>query len=185
MKQKEYRRTFARVVVLLSILVLVIGSCSTEKNTFLNRAYHSTTARFNGLFNARELMRIGLENYRYNAREDFSQILPVELFPNEEDVVEFYPIVDTAIAKCQKVISLHSMPTASKPSRKKTEHAKYIDQNWLTIGYAYYVRRDFEKALQTFDYVRKFFEDQPSSFTRSEERRVGKECRSRWTQNHE
>jgi len=165
MKQKEYRRTFARVVVLLSILVLVIGSCSTEKNTFLNRAYHSTTARFNGLFNARELMRIGLENYRYNAREDFSQILPVELFPNEEDVVEFYPIVDTAIAKCQKVISLHSMPTASKPSRKKTEHAKYIDQNWLTIGYAYYVRRDFEKALQTFDYVRKFFEDQPSSFT--------------------
>lgn len=165
MKQKEYRRTFARVVVLLSILVLVIGSCSTEKNTFLNRAYHSTTARFNGLFNARELMRIGLENYRYNAREDFSQILPVELFPNEEDVVEFYPIVDTAIAKCQNVISLHSMPTASKPSRKKTEHAKYIDQNWLTIGYAYYVRRDFEKALQTFDYVRKFFEDQPSSFT--------------------
>lgn len=165
MKQKEYRRTFARVVVLLSILVLVIGSCSTEKNTFLNRAYHSTTARFNGLFNARELMRIGLENYRYNAREDFSQILPVELFPNEEDVVEFYPIVDTAIAKCQKVISLHSMPTASKPSRKKTEHAKYIDQNWLTIGYAYYVRRDFEKALQTFDYVLKFFEDQPSSFT--------------------
>src|SRR5690554_113446 len=165
MKQKEYRRTFARVVVLLSILVLVIGSCSTEKNTFLNRAYHSTTARFNGLFNARELMRIGLENYRYNAREDFSQILPVELFPNEEDVVEFYPIVDTAIAKCQKVISLHSMPTASKPSRKKTEHAKYIDQNWLTIGYAYYVRRDFEKALQTFDHVRKFFEDQPSSFT--------------------
>lgn len=165
MKQKEYRRTFGRVVVLLSILVLVIGSCSTEKNTFLNRAYHSTTARFNGLFNARELMRIGLENYRYNAREDFSQILPVELFPNEEDVVEFYPIVDTAIAKCQKVISLHSMPTASKPSRKKTEHAKYIDQNWLTIGYAYYVRRDFEKALQTFDYVRKFFEDQPSSFT--------------------
>lgn len=165
MKQKEYRRTFARVVVLLSILVLVIGSCSTEKNTFLNRTYHSTTARFNGLFNARELMRIGLENYRYNAREDFSQILPVELFPNEEDVVEFYPIVDTAIAKCQKVISLHSMPTASKPSRKKTEHAKYIDQNWLTIGYAYYVRRDFEKALQTFDYVRKFFEDQPSSFT--------------------
>src|SRR5690554_1103448 len=165
MKQKEYRRTFARVVVLLSILVLVIGSCSTEKNTFLNRAYHSTTARFNGLFNARELMRIGLENYRYNAREDFSQILPVELFPNEEDVVEFYPIVDTAIAKCQKVISLHSMPTASKPSRKKTEHAKYIDQNWLMIGYAYYIRRDYDKALNTFDYVRKFFEDKPSTYS--------------------
>ena len=165
MRQKENKRTFVGVIVVLSTLLLVIGSCSTEKNTFINRAYHSTTARFNGLFNARELVRIGLDNYRYNAREDFSQILPIELFPNEEDVVEFYPIVDTAIAKCQNVISLHSMPTASRPSQKKTEHANYIDQNWLMIGYAYYIRRDYDKALNTFDYVRKFFEDKPSTYS--------------------
>src|SRR5690554_3343175 len=124
MRQKENKRTFVGVIVVLSTLLLVIGSCSTEKNTFINRAYHSTTARFNGLFNARELVRVGLDNYRYNAREDFSQILPIELFPNEEDVVEFYPIVDTAIAKCQNVISLHSMPTASRP--RSEEHTSEL-----------------------------------------------------------
>src|SRR5690554_7210147 len=75
---------------------------------------------------------------------------------NEEDVVDFYPVVDTAISKCQTVISKHSMPTASKPSQKKSEHANWIDQNWLMIGYANYIRRDYDKALTTFEYVRNF-----------------------------
>tara|TARA_B100000508_G_scaffold75230_1_gene58653 strand:+ start:124453 stop:127143 length:2691 start_codon:yes stop_codon:yes gene_type:complete len=145
--------------------VIILFACSTEKNTFINRTYHSTTARYNGYFNAKELVRQGLEDYRESYREDFNQILPIELLPNEEDVTEFYPIVDTAISKCQKVISKHSMPTASKPSQKKTEYANWIDQNWLMIGRSNYIRRDYEKALKNFEYVRKFYEGRSSTYT--------------------
>lgn len=147
------------------ILIVVLFACSTEKNTFINRTYHSTTARYNGYFNAKEMIRQGLEDYRSSYREDYNEILPIELLPNEEDVKEFYPIVDTAISKCQTVISKHSMPTASKPSQKKTEHANWIDQNWLMIGKANYMRRDYQKALKNFEYVRKFYEGRSSTYT--------------------
>lgn len=151
-------------VLVFTTLMVVVFSCSTEKNTFINRTYHSTTARYNGYFNAKELIRQGLEDYRSSYREDFNEILPIELLPNEEDVTDFYPIVDTAISKCETVISKHSMPTASKPSQKKTEHANWIDQNWLMIGKANYIRRDYEKALKNFEYVRKFYVDRSSTF---------------------
>nr|WP_299204487.1 hypothetical protein [uncultured Brumimicrobium sp.] len=165
MTKKYNKRTAFGTLVALFALFLVVGACSTEKNTFINRTYHSTTAKYNGYFNAKELIRIGLEEYRYGAREDFNEILPVELYPNEEDVVDFYPVVDTAISKCQTVISKHSMPTASKPSQKKSEHANWIDQNWLMIGYANYIRRDYDKALTTFEYVRKFYLNRPSTYS--------------------
>jgi hypothetical protein len=149
----------------LVMFIALLFACSTEKNTFINRTYHSTTAKYNGYFNAKELVRIGLEDYRNSYREDFNEILPIDLYPNEEDVTDFYPIVDTAISKCQKVISKHSMPTASKPSQKKMEHANWIDQNWLMIGKANYIRRDYQKALKNFEYVRKFYEGRPSTYT--------------------
>ena len=146
------------------VVSVTLLACSTEKNTFINRTYHSTTAKYNGYFNARELINLGLFEYRRVFREDFTRVLPIELLPNEEDVVEFYPIVDTAISKCRNVITKHSMPTASKPSKKKTEYARWIDMNWLLIGKAHFIRRDYQNALETFEYVRKFYADRPSTY---------------------
>ena len=101
MRQKRNSHVGKIVAIML---LLIVGSCSTEKNTFLTRTYHSTTARYNGLFNAKEMVRISMEGYRDVVREDYSNILPVELVPNKDDVVNFYPILDTAIAKVQKVV---------------------------------------------------------------------------------
>ncbi|RFC54399.1 type IX secretion system periplasmic lipoprotein PorW/SprE [Brumimicrobium aurantiacum] len=165
MKRIKHKRISLGIIAAFLAFLIILGSCSTEKNTFINRTYHSTTAKYNGYFNAKELIRMGLEDYRKNYREDYNEILPIELMPNEEDVVDFYPIVDTAIVKCQTVISKHSMPTSSKPSKKKTEHANWIDQNWFMIGYANYIRRDYDRALNNFEYIRKFYLDRPSTYT--------------------
>lgn len=154
----------AYIGFLMFFVGLVIIGCSTEKNTAINRLYHGTTARYNGLFNAKELTRVGLEDYRRNTREDFTQIIPIDFYPSEEDVVDFYPVVDTAIKKCEAVISKHSMPTASKPSQKKTEHANWVDQNWLMIAKARYIRRDYEVAYENFEYIKKFFMDRSSTY---------------------
>jgi hypothetical protein len=161
---KIYLKWILPVMLIISVITILVA-CSTEKNTFINRLYHGTTARYNGLFNAKELVRLGLEDYRGNYRENYYEILPIELLPNEEDVVDFYPIVDTAISKCTKVISKHSMPTASKPSRKKTEHANWVDQNWVMIGKANFIRRDYQVAFKNFEYIRKFYTDRPSTYT--------------------
>lgn len=148
----------------LLLALLSIFSCSTEKNNFLNRKYHSTTARYNGLFNANELLRLSLITYDGSHKDDFYTFLPVNPLPNEKEVIGMYPAIDTAIAKCTKVIEDHSMPNAVDMYYKEAEYNNWIDENWLTIGKAFYYRRDYEKALNNFEFVKRFFIKDPSTY---------------------
>ncbi len=151
-------------VSFLFFLVVLIYACSTEKNTLLSRSYHGMTAHYNGYFNANELLRTSLNSFRASADEDFYELLPIELVPNEEEVIGMYPAIDTAIVKCTKVITDHSMPSNDKPSKKKYEHNRWIDENWTTIGIASYYRRDYEGAMKSFEFVKKFYKNDPSLY---------------------
>ncbi len=148
----------------LTAFLLVVVACSTEKNTFVNRTYHGTTARYNGYFNANELIRQSMVSYRASLKEDYYELLPIDPLPNEEQVVGMYPAIDTAIAKCTKVIQKHSMPSNDKPSKKKEEHNPWIDENWITIGMAQYYRRDYDAAIKNFNFVKKFYSNDPSIY---------------------
>lgn len=139
-------------------------ACSTEKNSFLNRTYHSTTARYNGYFNASELMKAALKTYNNSRKEDFYSILPVNPLPNETEVKGLYPAIDTAVVKCTKVILNHSMPSAENMYLKQAEYNNWIDENWLAVGKAFYYRRDYEKALKNFQFVKRFFVKDPSTY---------------------
>ncbi len=146
------------------IIACVFSACSTEKNTLINRTYHSTTARYNGYFNANELLNGALSGYRNSLVEDYYEILPIEPLPNDEQVVGLYTSIDTAISKCTKVIERHSMPSAEKFYLKKEEHNYWIDENWITIGKSLFYRRDYEGAMRNFEFIRKFFSNDPSIY---------------------
>lgn len=148
----------------LLLALLSVFACSTEKNNFLNLKYHSTTARYNGLFNANELLRLSLITYDGSHKDDFYTFLPVNPLPDEKEVIGMYPAIDTAIAKCTKVIEDHSMPNAVDMYYKQAEYNNWIDENWLTIGKAFYYRRDYEKALNNFEFVKRFFIKDPSTY---------------------
>ena len=139
-------------------------ACSTEKAGFLNRKYHGTTARYNGLFNADELLKGALRTYYSSRKEDFYSILPVNPLPNETEVKGMLPAIDTAISKCTKVIRNHSMPSAENMYYKEVEYNRWIDENWITIGKSMYYKRDYEKAFQNFQFVKKFFKKDPSTY---------------------
>lgn len=149
--------------IFLFVLTIIVA-CSTEKNTFINRLYHGTTAKYNGLYNANELLYTSMKSYRENKKEDFFNLLPVSQVPTEEEVMGLYPAIDTAISKCKKVISLHSMPSVEKPSKKNEEFNRWIDENFIAIGRAQYYRRDFEESIKNFEFVRKFFKNDPSNY---------------------
>lgn len=153
------------VSFLLTLITCVyFTSCSTEKNTAVNRFYHGMTAHYNGYFNANELIRQSISSYRTSRVEDFYTLLPIDPLPNEEEVISLYPAIDTAIVKCAKVIQRHSMPSNDNPSAKKEEHNAWIDENWTTIGIANFYRRDYYAALKAFNYVKKFYSNDPSIF---------------------
>lgn len=146
------------------LVLLVVAACSTEKNTWLSRTYHGTTAHYNGYFNANDLLDGAMSGYRSGLKEDYYSILPIRPLPNEEEVKTMYTPIDTAIAKCTKVIQKHAMPGMDKPSKKKEEHNRWIDENWTTIGIANYYRRDYALAMKNFEYVQKFFSNDKSTY---------------------
>jgi|TARA_R110000737_G_scaffold61221_1_gene88266 tetratricopeptide (TPR) repeat protein len=145
-------------------LLFFLWGCNPAKNTAINRFYHSTTAQYNGHFNANLLLDQAITGYRKNLKEDYYSQIPLELYPNEEDVKNLYPAIDTAIVKCTKVISDHSMPGAARPSAKKEENNSFIDENWTTIGKASYMRRDYNAAMKNFMFIKKFYSNDPSNY---------------------
>jgi tetratricopeptide (TPR) repeat protein len=154
-------------LILTSLLLLLSWACSTENNTPLNRFYHQTTAKYNGHFNAKELLRISLKTYHDSRKEDFYSTLPIFPVPSEKDVKGMLPAIDTAVLKCSKVILNHSMPTAENMFYKSVEYNKWIDENWLTVGEAFFYRRDYQKALDNFEFVKRFFAQDPSTYVAS------------------
>lgn len=150
-------------LTLLWVSLLFVG-CNPANNTAINRFYHSTTSQYNGYFNANLLLDDALRSYRENIREDYYSLLPIEVYPGEEDVQGMYPAIDTAIAKCSKVIQEHSMPGGVKTAKKKEENNTFIDENWITIGIASYMRRDYIAAQKNFQFIKKFYQNDPSNY---------------------
>lgn len=146
------------------VILFTVIACSTEKNTFITRNFHSLNAHYNGYFNANELIDQSIKTYQTSREEDYYTLLPLNPVPDETEVAGMYPAIDTAIAKCTKVIRDHSMPNNDKPSLKKEEHNRWIDENWTLIGEALYYRRDYEGAMKNFKFIRKFYSDDPSLF---------------------
>jgi Tfp pilus assembly protein PilF len=56
------------------------------------------------------------------------------------------------------------MPSAEDMSSKEVEHNKWIDENWITVGKALFFRRDYDKALKNFLFVKRFFKKDPSRY---------------------
>lgn len=132
--------------------------CSTEKNAVLNRGYHNMTAHYNGYFNARELIKESLTTYRTAFKEDYTQILPVFVYPKDQDVATIFKPMNDAVEKTERVINRHSMPNPSKMKGSKNEEwCKWIDENWLVMGQAYFYKREYAPAIEKFDYITKAY----------------------------
>ena len=163
------KKTPSIVTLLLVCItcVLLADSCSTENNTFINRNYHGITAKYNGYFNANELLKTALESYQTNNKENFYEVLPIEQFPKEKEFQAFLPAIDTAISKCSKVIRNHCMPSMEFGGGKKVENNPWIDENWNTIGKAFFLKHEYELSQRNYEYVQRLFAKDKSYYIAS------------------
>ncbi|MBO4739651.1 MAG: hypothetical protein J5606_08845, partial [Bacteroidales bacterium] len=56
-RKTSYQQKYIGITLLF--LLLLLCNCSTKKDAFFNRAYHSTTAHFNVIFNGSESYKEG------------------------------------------------------------------------------------------------------------------------------
>jgi len=137
------------------LMVLLIVGCSTKKDAFLNRSFHSVTTKYNVLFNGKEALRIGLIELNSNYQDNYWERLPIE--PLKVDVLALPGMeadsdgspkeFEKAEEKAVKAIQKHSMLIA------RQERNKQIDDAYLLLGKSRYYSKRFVPALEAFNFV--------------------------------
>lgn len=149
----------------ISIVVLFLMNCSTEKDALLNRTFHNVTAKYNGYFNANEIIVEALFQHENSRKENYYKIIPVYPYPNTDESKGLYSPMDTAAAKCEIVIGRHSMPEKKVGRNSNAEWCSWIDDNWMTIGWSQFYKRDYESAMEKFEYIEKQYKKNSIVYT--------------------
>lgn len=159
---------------ILMLLLVVSTSCSTKKNTWGTRAYHTTTTRFNIVFNAQTNYDKGIGELQKMQQDDYSNILPMYPISNHANGQAVGSTMDIVIEKCRKAIKLHSIQKKPQKNPKKSKDPEYqqwlkqtefnpmVKKAWLLIGQAEFHKADFIGSIGTFTYITKHFSAEPA-----------------------
>ncbi len=162
------------VWAVLMLLLVVSTSCSTKKNTWSTRAYHTTTTRFNIVFNAQTNYDKGIGELQKMQQDDYSNILPLYPISNHSNGQAVGSTMDIVIEKCRKAIKLHSIQKKPQKNPKKSKDPEYqqwlkqtefnpmVKKAWLLIGQAEFHKADFIGSIGTFTYITKHFSAEPA-----------------------
>ena len=130
------RRYFGLAVVLF----IFIGACSSERNTFTNRAFHNLTSHYNAYYLADVKIK-DVENQIFkNYKEDFTQILPVFIPIDSATIQQNKEKLDSARELSSKAIDWHRI-------------AKWVDDSFYLLGKIEYLQAQQDDALNAFKYI--------------------------------
>lgn len=132
---------------------LIVAACSQEKNTIVNRSYHNLTSRYNGFFNGRLALQEAHKTMKTSYQEDYTNLLPIFIYMKDEVVQPVYPQLDRAVEKTSLVVDRHSMDISGK------EYCKWIDDTWIVMGQAQFLKGEYTQAKQIFDYTKRKYDD--------------------------
>ncbi len=122
------------------VLFIFIGACSSERNTFTNRAFHNLTAHFNAYYLADVKIK-DVENQVFkNYKEDFTQVLPVFIPIDSATIQQNKEKLDSARELSSKAIDWHRI-------------SKWVDDSYYLLGKIDYLQAQQDDALNAFKYV--------------------------------
>ena len=134
----------------LIIVGLFCSACSTSKEGFFRREYHTLTTKYNVLFNGKEAFEVGSQILKQAHEDNFFELLPVEpitLLGEDVNSPTIVPGFTRAEEKAVKSIQKHSMKIKGK------QHNRKIDEAYLLLGKARYFDRRFFPALEAFNFL--------------------------------
>ena len=136
------------ITVFLAVFILFSSACSTKKKSWAHRQFHNTTAKYNGYFNGKESIKIGVKKIHENFEDDHTIILPIYRTGDLKKSNKTHSYMDKAIKKGSIVIQRHSLKIKGK------EYCKWIDDNYFLVGKAYFYKGEFDEAIKTFSFIK-------------------------------
>ncbi|MFZ1296844.1 MAG: hypothetical protein WAT16_02280 [Saprospiraceae bacterium] len=117
------------------------NSCVTHRKkghtSALGRFYHNTTAKYNGYFNANEIMDECLLEIDQSYKDNYSKTLPVFTYIATESVDPQKSKLDKAIEKVSNVVFSHRV-------------SHWADDCYLVLCKAQFLKKDYETAESSF-----------------------------------
>lgn len=125
---------------------MLIPACAPESTSLTGKAFHNTTAHYNGYYYANDEIRIIENSIRQNHKDNYNEIL------------RLFPVIDSAFAKgydaaIQEAIKMASLAIQRHPN------SKWVDDCYILVGKARLYSLDWGNAIQTFKYVNTKGED--------------------------
>ena len=145
-------------IITIVIVTICLLGCSKKKKGFTHRAYQHTVSRYNGYFNAKEIYKASKQNIYDEHKDDFSEIIPLFIYPDESQSKAMYPDMDKIIEKTSTVIDRHSMYI------KKEEYNRWIDDSYMLMGKARFYKQEFFVGEEVFEYVAKAFKKNDAKY---------------------
>lgn len=132
-----------RILFIIAIIGVLTG-CSTQKvrgvYSPLGKAYHNTTARYNGYYNATVLLDESYITLNDELEENFNQVLPIYPYRESENPEAVAANLDLAIEKVSVVAALHP-------------GSNWTDDCYLLAAKAQYLKQDYESAEEMLEYM--------------------------------
>lgn len=157
------------------LAIIILSACTTTKrrgeSSGLKKFYHNTTAKYNGYFNANEIMEETFAQLDNQYQDNFNDRLSIFPYLENENPESLYPALDTAIKKVSVVVNLH-------------RESQWTDDCYLVVGKAQFLKQDYESAQATFQYILNNFDpvemekevDPKSKTTSRDDRPTAKEA---------
>ena len=160
--------------VLLTLTLLLLTACSTQKNTANSRWWHSFTARYNTYYNGSQAFIDGCVEKEKGNKDNFTELIPLYTVGNKQSRELGKGNFDRAIEKSEKAIKQHSIkhrPEWNKTRRKtakdiewlsRREYNPFIWHAWLLLGKSQFQKGAFDEAAATFSYMSRLYQTQPA-----------------------
>ncbi|MBC6366346.1 gliding motility protein [Algoriphagus sp. AK58] len=130
-----------KTAVLLGIGIFIfLGACSSERNTFTNRAFHNLTSHFNAYYLADVKIKEVENQVKSNYKEDYTQVLPVFIPIDSATIRQNKAKLDSARELSSKAIDWHRI-------------SKWVDDSYYLIGKIDYLQAQVDDSKNAFRYV--------------------------------
>jgi len=137
---------------ILSIgVIAILLACSTKKDNFVNRKWHSVNTEYNVLYNGGLALDKGIEDVKATYSDNFWEVLPLERMQITEEEQKpgdtKNPNFERAETKATKAIQKHSMNIGGY------EKNNQIDESYLMLGKSRYYEHRYLPAMEAFNYI--------------------------------
>ncbi len=126
------------------LLPVLFTACTVQKSrkemSFLEKTFTNTNARYNGYYNARELMKSSMDALDKQHRDNYSQVLEMYKYIAADNPQAVGPDLDLAMKKVSIVVNLY-------------RRSKWTDDCYLLVGQAQFLKKDYESAESTLRYL--------------------------------